>query len=266
MACTPAVLACAGPSLSGIHTQPAVLQRRLGLVEHGSRTRKAIALTFDACSGREQADFDPRIARILRDTKTPATLFLGGRWAEKDPARARILAENETLEIATHSHHHRHLPTLTEEQIRGDLGSSVESLQRITGKSIRYFRPPYGDVDDRVVRIAGELGLTTVNFDLASGDADALHGTKDRLVRWLLHKARAGSIVVMHVNNPGFHTADALPEVIAGLKARGFELVTVGELLKAPEEAVTTQAPDALALDLPKASTIALHSHHRASP
>ncbi|HEY6003521.1 MAG TPA: hypothetical protein VIV57_11655 [Anaeromyxobacter sp.] len=70
-----------------------------------------------------------------------------------------------------------------------------------------------------------------MEYDLPSGDPDA-HATKDALVRWVLREARPGSIVVMHVNHPRFHTAEALPEIVDGLRARGFELVTVGELLR----------------------------------
>jgi peptidoglycan/xylan/chitin deacetylase (PgdA/CDA1 family) len=88
--------------------------------------------------------------------------------------------------------------------------------------------------------VAADLGLTTVEYDLPSGDPDA-RATKEALVSWVLRRARPGSIVVMHINHPGFHTADALPEIVAGLRARGLELVTVGDLLRS-EEAPRTVA------------------------
>ena len=53
------------------------------------------------------------------------------------------------------------------------------------------------------------------------------------------------TIVVMHMNHPRFHTAEALPGIVAGLRPRGFELVTVGELLgvAAPPGAQPWTAP-----------------------
>ena len=69
-----------------------------------------------------------------------------------------------------------------------------------------------------------------MEYDFPSGDPDK-HITKERLVAWVLAKARPGSIVVMHMNRHGWHTAEALPEIIAGLRAKGFTLATVGELV-----------------------------------
>jgi peptidoglycan/xylan/chitin deacetylase (PgdA/CDA1 family) len=105
-------------------------------------------------------------------------------------------------------------------------------VKALTGQTPRLFRPPYGEYDQRVIRIAGELGLVTVEYDLPSGDPDA-HATKERLVQWVLSQAKPGSIVVMHINHVKFHTAEALPDIIAGLRARGFTLVTVGQLISA---------------------------------
>src|SRR5256885_1576200 len=88
-------------------------------------------------------------------------------------------------------------------------------------------RPPFGEYDDRVVQIARSIGLRTVEYDLPSGDPGA---PTNKLVEWVLEKAQPGSIVVMHLNHVRFHTADALPEIIAGLRARGFTFVKVSDL------------------------------------
>ena len=69
-------------------------------------------------------------------------------------------------------------------------------------------------------------------FDFPSGDPDK-RITKERLIAWVLAKARPGSIVVMHMNRHGWHTAEALPEIIQGLRERGFVLSTVGGLVEA---------------------------------
>ena len=108
-------------------------------------------------------------------------------------------------------------------------------MYSLTGKQATLFRPPYGEYDERVVRIAAEMGLTTVEYDLPSGDPD-VRATKDKLVKYVTQKVRNGSIVVMHVNRRGWHTAEALPDIISELRRRGFALVTVGELLRESRE------------------------------
>ena len=59
-----------------------------------------------------------------------------------------------------------------------------------------------------------------------------------------IRNARPGSIILMHANGRGYHTAEALPAVIAGLKAKGFEFVTVYELMAAGKPVVTQTCYD----------------------
>jgi peptidoglycan/xylan/chitin deacetylase (PgdA/CDA1 family) len=115
---------------------------------------------------------------------------------------------------------------------REELIWTQQVLLSITGKVPRFFRPPYGEVDAELAQVAAQAGLRTVEYDFPSGDPDK-HVTRERLIGWVLAKARPGSIVVMHMNRRGWHTAEALPEIIAGLRAKGFLLSTVGEMVAA---------------------------------
>ena len=201
------------------------------LLSHGRRDRKELALTFDACSTRNPSRYDARVTAELLAANAPATIFLGGSWAKEEIAQVKELASHPQFELGNHTYTHPHLPALKDEaRIRAELVRTQAEVKALTGHTPRLFRPPYGESDERVVRIAGELGLITVEYDLPSGDPDA-HATKERLVQWVLSKARPGSIVVMHINHVKFHTAEALPDIIAGLRARGFTLVTVGQLI-----------------------------------
>jgi peptidoglycan-N-acetylglucosamine deacetylase len=202
-------------------------------LEHGPRSLRRIALTFDACTTRDPSPYDPRIPAVLEALRVPATFFVGGGWAEEEPSAVRALAANPLFEIGNHTFTHPHLTRIPDAAIRAELLRTQAVVAAETGRAPALFRPPYGEYDARVLRIASELGLTTVEYDLPSGDPDA-RATKDALVRWVLREARPGSIVVMHVNHRRFHTAEALPEIVAGLRARGFELVKVSELAGPP--------------------------------
>jgi peptidoglycan/xylan/chitin deacetylase (PgdA/CDA1 family) len=205
-----------------------------GAVYHGARTSHRVALTFDACTTtRERHPYDARIPTILRSLHAPATLFVGGGWAERERGELSSLARDPLFEIANHSSHHPHLTRLTEDGIRNELVRAGDEIAGVTGRRPTLFRAPYGELDPRVVKVASSLGLTTVEYDLPSGDPDE-RASKQRLVDWVVARARPGSIVVMHMNHPRFHTAEALPQIVSGLRARGFELVTVGDMIRGP--------------------------------
>jgi peptidoglycan/xylan/chitin deacetylase (PgdA/CDA1 family) len=200
------------------------------VISHGPRTVKKIALTFDACSTSKPTGYDERITRVLAETGTPATVFLGGKWIEDHESAAKQLASLPLLELGNHTYLHPHLTKVSDGQIREELRQTQDELFRVTGRTATLFRPPYGEYDDRVVKIAAELGLTTIEYDLASGDPD-VHFTKQKLIEYVTSSARSGSIVVMHINGRGWHTAEALPDIISCLGKRGYQFVTVRELI-----------------------------------
>jgi peptidoglycan-N-acetylglucosamine deacetylase len=206
---------------------PAFAQK---IISNVPNTQKKIALTFDACSTRRSPQYDKRITEILIQTRTPATIFLGGRWIEKEEPQVIDLAFNPLFELGNHSWDHPHLTQLTDKEIQEQLSKTQEALFKATGKTGRYFRPPYGEYDNRVLKIAGSLGLIGINYDFASGDPDS-NMTKEKLIKWVVEKTRPGSIIIMHINKKGINTAEALPEIISQLRKKGFHFVTISNLI-----------------------------------
>ena len=149
----------------------------------------------------------------------------------------RLLASLPQFELGNHTFSHPHMTEVSDKRIRAELQKTEDLLFKLTGRHATLFRPPYGEYDGRVVRIAAELGLTTIEYDLPSGDPDTV-ATRDRLISWVTRKARPGSIIVMHINKRGWHTAEALPEIITRLRARGFTFVTVSKLIHDAELAL----------------------------
>ena len=109
---------------------------------------------------------------------------------------------------------------------------------------IPLFRAPYGELDARVARIVAEEGMVSIQYDLASGDPDPRISTK-RLLEYVTSTARRGSIVVMHMNGRGWKTADALSRIILRLRKKGYQLVTVSELLGRPPAPAISPDPAA---------------------
>jgi peptidoglycan-N-acetylglucosamine deacetylase len=214
--------------LLGFTSPPPAAQASL-IIEHGKRDKR-IALTFDACPTSLHDEYDEQVVEVLLREKVPATLFLSGRWVEKNPEKAKFLADQKEFEIAAHSYWHPHLLEKDDARVLREMKRTQAIIKNVTGKTPRYFRPPYGEVDERVAKIAKEAGLVTIQYDIASGDPDPGLST-ERIVRSVLREAKGGSIIVFHINKRGVHTAESLPAIIKGLREKGFTLVTVGEML-----------------------------------
>jgi len=202
-------------------------------IRSGSRRKKKIALTFDACSTASASKFDVDVIRVLVDMQVPATLFLGGKWMEEHPDETIELAQYPQFEFGNHTYHHPHLTRHNNARIREELRRTQDLMYTLTGRTARLFRAPYVELDARVAAVAGQMGLNSIQTDLASGDPDPRIGAL-RLADYVVERARNGSIVVMHMNGRGWHTAEALPRIVLKLRKKGFRLVTVGELLGLP--------------------------------
>lgn len=199
------------------------------VITHGSRAIKNVALTFDACQTHKMSGYDAKIIGILRATRTPATLVLGGRWMETHPAAARDLGRDSLFELGNHSYLHPHMKTLPPARMRQELQETQDVMYRLTGKQGTLFRPPYGEFNSELVAQAAQLGLKTLTWEVVTGDPDP-HIKAPDIVKTVLSRVRPGSVVIMHMNGRGWHTAEALPAVIRGLRKRGYHFVTVSQL------------------------------------
>ncbi len=201
----------------------------LQAVSNGPRGTPKIALTFDACPAHDMK-VDWNILNALIATQTKATLFLSGQWMEKFPEETKKIASLPQFELALHGYSHPHMTSLAPEAIRENLKKAQEVLKNLTGRTAAYFRAPYGEYDQKVLEAARDEGLTTIQFEVVSGDPSPTVGKK-ALFNRVVGQTKNGSIIIMHVNGRGRHTAEALPDILQALKAKGFEFVTVSELL-----------------------------------
>jgi len=174
----------------------------------------------------------------LERAHVPATFFLAGKWIERYPETVRRLAADPLFELGSHSYAHLgftdhcyHLGRIPESLMAADVEHNEDLLRSFTSRATKLFRFPGGCYDAAALQAVTPTGVTVVQYDVVSGDA---FGTSARaIVRQVLDQTRNGSIVVMHVTggNTAPLTAKALPDVIVGLRAQGFDLETVTQLL-----------------------------------
>jgi peptidoglycan-N-acetylglucosamine deacetylase len=111
-------------------------------------------------------------------------------------------------------------------------------MQRVPAR-MGLYRFPFGACNAAGLAAAKAADVLPIQWDVALGDPDP-NQTADRMVRAVLHRVRPGSIIIGHANGHGVHTAEALTRMIPALRERGYELVTVSELLAAGEPEVAT--------------------------
>jgi peptidoglycan-N-acetylglucosamine deacetylase len=205
----------------------------------------AVALTFDACATRSHHyKFDRNVFDVVKRERIPVTIFVSGRWVEGHPDVMAELAADPLVEFGDHSYEHPHMAHLPVGRIIAEIDQTEAALAKYGKRSVA-FRPPFGEWSSRLVYVLQELRLPTVTWDVVSGDPSA-RTTKDRMIRNVVDKARAGSIVVFHINGRGHKTAEALPVIVRELRERGFHFVQVSELLggdRAPPRAPVAPIP-----------------------
>lgn len=188
-----------------------------------SKTR--IALTLDAGASPSPT---PGILQTLRDAGVHVTFFLTGKWCEQNPDLVKEIAA-DGHEIGNHTYSHPDLRKLDDAAIAEQLSKTEDIVVGLTGKSTKpYFRPPFGGRDKQVLGVAGEQGYTSVYWSLDSLDAYKKGITSLEIEKRVLDRAQGGDVVLMHCGSAA--TAAALPEIIAKLRERGFEIVKVSEL------------------------------------
>jgi peptidoglycan-N-acetylglucosamine deacetylase len=211
----------------GPHSTPTPTSTPAPLITNGARDLPEIALTFDACPAK---GFDAGIIHVLTATQTPATFFLSGRWMQSHLTATELLASIPYFELGDHSWDHADFARLSRPQIDLEISRTEQLLSQSTHRSGTLFRFPFGASTPRAVQEIYRLGLTPIQWDVVSVDP-AKSMTAAMLITRVLSQTQDGSIIIMHVNGRGWHTAEALPKIIEGLRGHGFRFVTVSQLL-----------------------------------
>lgn len=212
-----------GDGLSAV-VDPVVIAPPARAVAHGSRTRPVVALTFD--DGWD-ADATRRIVSILRAEHVTATFFPYGIAVRRDPELWRQIAE-DGFPIGNHTQSHADLTRLGAAGVRAQFRVDQQTVEPIIGRQlIPFARPPYGAWNETTTRAASADGYRAlVLWDVDSRDWS---GIRASAIVTRASAGRNGSIVLMHAGPE--QTVHALKSIIAAYRARGFDFVTVPQIL-----------------------------------
>jgi peptidoglycan/xylan/chitin deacetylase (PgdA/CDA1 family) len=237
---------------------PAGLRGALRRVDLPRGIRR-IALTFDLCEQPyEIAGYQGDIVDFLRDRDIAATFFAGGKWLLTHAERASQLMSDDRFEIANHAWEHRNLRLLSgarlAAEIDGPQRAYADLRRRLAERGcprppatrparparpgtladdITLFRFPFGACNAAALEAVNDRGLIAVQWDVSAGDPWRGQ-TVERMVTHVVKRTRPGSILIFHANGRGWKTGQALPRIVDALSARGYEFVTISELLATP--------------------------------
>jgi len=208
----------------------------------GSDDLKKIALTFD--DGPDPT-YTPKILSILKQYGAKGTFFVVGvNGTQNQSVLKQAVADRN--EIGNHTFTHPNITGISDSQFSFELNSTESLLASAIGRHTLLFRPPYAeDVEPvtpdeiRPVLFSTEKGYFTVGMHIDPNDWNS--PGVDNIVNSVIDGATGGegNVVLLHDGGGDrSQTIAALPKIIEGLRAKGFDLVTVSDLMGVPEDAV----------------------------
>ncbi|WP_125666508.1 polysaccharide deacetylase family protein [Paenibacillus baekrokdamisoli] len=190
---------------------------------------KKIALTFDDGPYPETTN---QILDLLKQYHAKATFFVIGNRVNRFPETIKREVE-EGHELANHTFNHVYFKAKMDPlTIQNEILKTEQSIVQLTGKKPALFRPPGGFYSEQLLQIAKKMGYTTVLWSWHQDTNDWRSPGVNRIVKKVLNNARNGDIVLLHDYTPGStQTVRALKIILPELERRGFQIVTVSELI-----------------------------------
>jgi peptidoglycan/xylan/chitin deacetylase (PgdA/CDA1 family) len=194
-------------------------------VRAGGDRRRDIALTFDDGPG----PYTPRVLDVLERYHVRATFFAIGEMERYFSASTtRELRDGDV--VGDHTETHPEMARLSAPSQHEQLLDQLARVELLGGQRPTLFRPPYGSFDATTMLELRSLHLLMILWSVDAGDY--LRPGVHQIVRHVLAGARPGAIVLLHdAGGDRSQTIAALPRIISRLRARGFRLVTVPQLL-----------------------------------
>ncbi|MFM9033638.1 MAG: polysaccharide deacetylase family protein [Mycobacterium sp.] len=184
---------------------------------------KCVALTFDD----GPSPYTDRLVDVLNAAGAKATFFMIGNKVAADPAAAKRVAE-AGMEIGNHTWEHPDMTTIGAQYVPDQLSRANEAIAAATGQTPKLWRPAGGLTNDAVNAVAAEDGLAGILWDVIP--FDWINDSDTAATRYMLmSRIKPGSVVLFHDTYSS--TVDLVQQFLPVLKANGYHLVTVSELL-----------------------------------
>lgn len=186
-------------------------------------SEQKIAFTMNCAWNADDID---SILATLEKHNVHITFFMVGDWVDKYPEAVKKISD-AGHEIANHSDGHKHVNNLSLEENEKEVKICSDKIEAITGKRTTLYRGPYGEYNNTVIQAAENQNHITIQWSLDTLDYKGLTG--DEMWSRLNEKLKNGDIILSH--NGTEHTADSLDKILTNIKEKGFQVVTVSDLI-----------------------------------
>lgn len=191
-------------------------------IYRGNPQKPMVAPLINVAWGNE---FIPTILETLEKHKIKVTFFFDGSWVKKNPDLAKIIKE-ASHEIGNHAYSHPDLSRYSPEQTTEEISKTNQVIEETIGVRPIWFAPPSGAFNDGTIQVAHKLNMKTILWTVDT--IDWRNPETTGMVSRVVGEVENGSMILMHPTKP---TAEGLNTMIEGIKAKGYKLATVSQLM-----------------------------------
>lgn len=172
------------------------------------------------------------VLNLLDEENVKATFFLTGKEIEETPALAADIVRRGH-QVANHSFSHSNMTLMGLAKVRDEIETTDRAIRAAGYQGVIYFRPPYGKKLFTLPWYLSQTARTSITWDVEPESYPDIAEDADAIAEYVIKNARSGSIILLHVMYRSREASrQALPKIIDGLRSRGFQFVTVSELMK----------------------------------
>ena len=186
------------------------------------RIQPALALSFDD----GPSEYTQQVLDLLAENDCRATFFMVGTAMDLRPEMVKAVYDSGN-EVGLHTWRHNNLNEMSADAIVRNLQLCQNIVMAQTGTTARWLRPPYGKVGPSAYGACSALGMYIATWSIDSRDWQLQNAEK--IYKEVIGQLHNGAIILFHDTHAT--TVEALKTILPEIKAQGYQVLTVDELL-----------------------------------
>jgi len=191
----------------------------------GNANETNISLTFNISWGEEKVH---SILKQLEQNQVQATFFVSGEWAERHPEILEKITEGKH-ELGMLGYRYKSYLDQEIEEVRKDLLHAEEIFDKLGYEDVELLRTPSGHFNKEIIELAEEMGYKVIHWNVNPHDWKN-PGTQT-IIDNVMSETANGDVILMHASDSAKQTAESLQKILPGLENKGFEFVSISELI-----------------------------------
>lgn len=191
----------------------------------GNEDEKNISLTFNISWGEEKVH---DILTQLAQNQIQATFFVSGEWAERHPEIIKKIVEDKH-ELGMLGYRYKSYLDQEIGQVKKDLIYAKQVFSKLGYEKVDLLRTPSGHFNKEIISLADQLGFQVIHWNV--NPSDWQNPGTESIVNTIMTQTSNGDILLLHASDSAKQTAKALQTILPSLENKGFDLVTISELI-----------------------------------